>query len=364
MSLLIFIAILIALIWVHELGHFTMAKLFKIRVDEFAIGFPPRIARVRWGETLYTLNWLLVGGFVRIHGEDPGTDARDPRSMASKHRLVQAAVVVAGIVMNLLFGWLMLSLAFVAGAPSQYDAAQAQYFKDASVKIVAVLPNSPADTATIEPGDSITEIASASGETLQPQVGNSGESVQAFIGRHQDESMVFSVERRGEQKNFVVKPAEGIVEGKKVVGIEMADIGTLTLPLHLAFVEGARSAISLTSATAQGLMNFFTRLFVGEANWNEVAGPVGIAGAGAGAVREGFAAAAFITALISINLAIINLLPIPGLDGGRLLIIAIEGIIRRPVSPKVITALSLTGFALIVTLMLVVTYHDIVKLVG
>src|SRR3989338_5679100 len=104
MSLFIFIAILVALIWVHELGHFVAAKFFGIRVDEFAIGFPPRLLRIKYGETEYTFNLLLVGGFVRIHGEDPGTDARDPRSMASKPRLVQAGGLGAGVAMNLMVG--------------------------------------------------------------------------------------------------------------------------------------------------------------------------------------------------------------------------------------------------------------------
>jgi regulator of sigma E protease len=364
MSLLIFIAILVVLILVHEVGHLVVAKLFNIKVSEFNIGFPPRLFSVRWGETRYSFSALLVGGYVNIFGENGEDGKGDPRSMASKPRLVQAAVVVAGVAMNIALAWLILSAGYLTGMPAQYDQTKAQYFTDVQVSIVSVLPGSPAAEAGITPGDAIQKIASASGEVLEPAVGGSGESVQQFIERHQDESMIFSVARGDETLNLLAKPVEGIVEGKKVVGIEMADIGTLRLPAHLSLLEGAISTKQLTIGTAKGLGSFFGRLAMGEANWNEVAGPVGIAGAGAGAVREGFATAAFLTALISINLAIINLLPIPGLDGGRLLILAIEGIIRRPVSPKVVTALSLAGFALILTLMVVVTYHDITKLIG
>lgn len=363
MSLLIFIAILIALIWVHELGHFSAAKLFGIRVDEFAIGFPPRLLRVKYGETEYTFNALLVGGFVRIHGEDPGTAAHDRRSMANKPRTVQALVVAAGILMNLLFGWLVLSAGYVAGMPVSADHAGAGTPKDVQVQVVYVLPNSPASKSGFMQGDTLKKVSAASGElTVVP--GTHGEEVQNFIAAHQDESLVFTIARDGAESNFLVKPEEGIVEGKKAVGIQMADVGILQLPIHLALLQGLYSAYDLTLSTAQGLGLFLSQLVMGQAQWSQVAGPVGIAGAGAGAVQEGFAAAALITALISINLAIINLLPIPGLDGGRLLIIAIEGVLRRPISPRVITAMTLAGFALVISLMIAVTYHDITRLIG
>lgn len=363
MSLLIFIAILVVLIWVHELGHFSAAKLLGIRVDEFAIGFPPRLLRIKYGETEYTFNLLLLGGFVRIHGEDPGTDAADPRSMASKNRALQALVIAAGIIMNLLFGWLVLSAGYMAGMPASPSQAAVGEVRDTRVTIVYVLPDSPAARAGFESGDSIERITSATAQ-FDPAPGSDGIQTQEFIAAHAEESLIFSIDRGEEPMSLLVKAEEGIVEGKKAVGIQMADVGVLQLPVHLALVQGAVSAKDLTVSTAQGLWYFFGELFRGNAKWTDVSGPVGIAGAGAGAVRDGFAAAAFITALISINLAIINIIPIPGLDGGRLLIIAIESVLRRSVPAKVIGVLSLMGFALIVVLMLAVTYHDIVRLLG
>ncbi len=361
MSLFIFIVILVALIWVHELGHFTAAKLFGIRVDEFAIGFPPRLLRVRWGETEYTFNLLLVGGFVRIHGEDPGTDARDPRSMAGKPRLVQAGVIVAGVTMNILVGWLALSAGYMSGMAASPGTSALGEVRDVRATVVQVLPDSPAAKVGLASGDAIQSIETGTAKLPPPLT---AENITRFIGEHQNESLVVQVLRKSEEKVFVAKPAEGIAEGKKVLGVSMADIGVLQLPPHLALLQGVISAKQVTAATAAGLGAFFNQLFLGAADWASVSGPIGIAGVGANAVQDGFAAAAFITALISINLAIINLIPIPGLDGGRLLIIIIEGVIRRPVSPKIITTLSLAGFALIALLMLVVTYHDIAKLVG
>ena len=361
MSLFIFIAILVALIWVHELGHFVAAKLFGIRVDEFAIGFPPRLLRIRYGETEYTFNLLLVGGFVRIHGEDPGTDIRDPRSMASKPRPVQAAVLVAGVAMNLAFGWLALSAGFMVGMAATPGSSAFGDVRDVRATVTQVLPDSPADKVGLKPGDKIESLQTGAQKLGTPL---SAENITNFIGDHQNESLVVSVLRGNDEKVFVAKPEEGIVPGKKALGINMADVGVLQLPPHLALLQGAISAKQLTVSTAQGLGIFFSQLFLGVADWGSVAGPVGIAGAGASAVQNGFAAAAFITALISINLAIINIIPIPGLDGGRLLIIIVEAVLRRPVSPKIITTLSLCGFALLIMLMLVVTYHDIAKLVG
>lgn len=361
MSLAIFILILIALIWVHELGHFSAAKFFGIRVDEFAIGFPPRLLRVRYGETEYTFNLLLFGGFVRIHGEDPGTDAKDPRSMAGKPRLVQASVIVAGVVMNLLVGWLALSAGYMVGMSATPDSSLFGEPQRVRATVGLVFPNSPAEKTGLKAGDSILALETGSqkieGALLADQV-------TVFIAAHQEESMVVTVLRKGQEQVFVAKPEEGFAEGKKALGISMADVGVLKLPPHLALLQGAVLAKDVTIATALGLAAFFSELVRGAADWQSVAGPIGIAGAGSNAVQEGFAAAAYLTALISINLAIINIVPIPGLDGGRLLIIIVESVLRRPVSPKIVTGLSLGGFGLLLLLMLLVTYHDIAKLVG
>lgn len=365
MSLLIFIILLILLILVHELGHFVAAKLFGIRVDEFAIGFPPRLLRVRWGETDYTFNVLLLGGFVRIHGEDSGTDVRDPRSMASKPRLVQALVIVAGVVMNLLVGWLILSAAYLSGVPTAVEYQGYGTVTNAHPTIVGVLPHSPAEAAGLLSGDVVEKLqtADAQFDTRPLNTDRQADAVRAFIAAHQDESIVLTVMRGGDDKTVLAKGVEGLVEGRKAIGIELADVGVLRLSPPLALLQGAVTAKDLVVSTVQGLGTFVGGLFRG-AGLGGVSGPVGIASAGASAVHEGFAQAAFLVALISINLAIINILPIPGLDGGRLLIIIIEGILRRPVSPRLVNLLSLAGLALLVVFMVFVTYHDIVRLIG
>ncbi len=361
MSLFIFILILVALILVHEFGHFVVAKLAKIKVEEFGIFFPPRLFSIKKGDTVYSLNTLPFGGFVRIFGENYNEHANDPKSFSGKHRSVQAAVVVAGIVMNLIFAWLALSAGYMAGLPTSADHTGFGEVRDIETMIVGVIPGSPAAKAGIESED-IVQFVGTAGVPLEE--GASAEAAQRFISAHQEESIILTVVRQGEEKTFVARPEEGVVDGRKALGVQFSDVGVLQLPPHLALLQGGLLAYDMTIATAQGLASFFIQIVRGIADFGSVAGPIGIVNIGAGAVTEGFAAAAILTALISINLAIINLIPIPGLDGGRLLIIAIESVLRRAVSPRVTMALTVAGFALLITLMVVVSYHDITRLVG
>lgn len=366
MALLIFIVILVVLIWVHELGHFSVAKLFGIRVDEFAIGFPPKLFRVRWGETDYTFNLLLIGGFVKIYGENPDEGDTDPRALNHKNRGIQAAVMLAGIAFNLIFAWLALSAGYMAGLPTAVDHRGIGVVTAPEVLIQAVRPGSPADKAGIKTGDVIEKVQTGTAlldvKTLHTD--RQADSVQNFITAHQDDSLVIVVKRAGQDQTFLAKPEAGIVPGRKIIGVEFGDVGTLKLSPPQALVQGAVAAKDLTVATARGLGSFFGQLFAGHADFSQVSGPIGIAGVGSQAVKAGFGTAATLAALISINLALINLIPIPGLDGGRLLIIIIEAIIRRPVPARITNALMLAGFALIVALMLLVSYHDIARLVG
>ena len=360
MSILIFILILVALILVHEFGHFVVAKFFKIKVEEFGIFFPPRLFKIKKGETTYSFNALPFGGFVRIFGENYNEHASEPRSFAGKPRYVQAAVVVAGVVMNVVFAWGMLSVGYMAGLPTSASHDGLGMVRDAQTLVVGVLPGSPADKSDVKARDVIVGVGTATASGT----GEDAAQVRQFIAEHENESIVLMIERAGEERAFVIRAEEGLIEERKVVGLLFDDVGLLTLPPHLALVEGARLTYDMTVAIAQGLGTFFAQIARGVADFNSVAGPIGIVNIGADTIQGGFAAAAMLTALISINLAIINLLPIPGLDGGRLVIIAVEGVLRRPVSRKLTVALTVVGFALLITLMIVVSVNDIARLVG
>ncbi|MES2203370.1 MAG: site-2 protease family protein [Patescibacteria group bacterium] len=356
MTILYFIALLVVLIWVHELGHFAAAKLFRIRVDEFNIGFGPSIASFTDGQTRYGIKPLILGGYVSL----------DEASLAQRSRPVQAAVVLAGIAANLLFAWLLLSAGYLHGLPSAVEHDGYGVVTNARPTIEAVVPGSPAEKSGVLAGDIVTGVATAH-EEIDFRTFNTDRQAQAvhdFLTAHADESVVLHLDRNGQPKDFVVRAAEGVVDGRKAVGVQLNDIGVLKLPLQLALLQGAYVGWQIFGAEAQGLGDFVTRAFRGSANVGELSGPIGIVAVGSQFVAQGWAGVINITAIISLNLALINIIPIPGLDGGRLLFIAIEGILRRPISPKLATGLTIAGFVLLVTLMIVVSFHDIARLIG
>ncbi|HUD02512.1 MAG TPA: site-2 protease family protein [Candidatus Paceibacterota bacterium] len=382
MTFVYFILILVVLVIIHEFGHFIVAKLSGICVDEFGIFFPPRIAAIKRGETEYSINWLPFGGFVKIFGENGETNERSPdalvgvptseaerRNFVNKPRYVQAAVIVAGIVFNLIFAWLVLSAGYMAGIPTSPGTNTVGTVTNVQVMVTDVLPSSPAEKSGLLASDQIEDIQTATAaldvrSLAQTQNSGAADAVTNFILAHQDESVVITVLRDGQQKTFLAKAAEGIVAGHKAIGVELSDVGTLKLGLPQALVQGAVLGYDITVSTAQGLATFFKQLITLTANFNDVSGPIGITVFGAATLKQGWVAAALLTALISINLAIINIIPIPGLDGGRLLIIGIEAVIRRPVNPSIVMKATMVGFALLILLMVVVSYHDIVRLVG
>jgi regulator of sigma E protease len=363
LSLLIFIAILVGLIIVHEFGHFAAAKFFGIGVEEFGIFFPPKLFSLPWRGTDYSLNSIPLGGFVRIQGEasqDPAAVAYDRKNFFQRSRWAQAAVIVAGIFCNLLFAWLLLSAGYMAGLPTSSDHIGFGTVQNAQATIVDVLPGSPADVAGIKAGDIVEGVVT--GTATLPSTA-SADQVSAFIAVHQDESVIVSIKRGSEEKNFLAKPVAGLVPDHKAIGIELDDVGTLKLSPPVALAQGGLLGWEMVKATAEGLGGFFWGLIRGAGDFSQVSGPIGIATAGQAAVQQGWSDTLLLTALISISLALFNILPIPGLDGGRLLFIIIEGVRRKPISEKLTTRLTIAGFALLIILVLIVSYHDVLHLV-
>jgi len=363
-SAITFIIILAILVFVHELGHFLVAKLFGIRVDEFSIGFPPRLLKKQVGETLYSINLIPFGGYVKIFGENPDEESiagpDSARSFVNKRKMIQVAVLVAGVVGNVAFAWMLVSFGNMFGMPTSVTPENSMYLRDAKVLITAIAPGSPATAAGIKSGDAILE--ARSGADVLPFTSITPESIQDFISSHGEEKLTLSLGRGDETVTIEAFPVTGIVEGRVALGISMDHVGLQSLPIHKAFYRGAVSTIELTGSTATGLYNFVTQAFLGKAKFSDVSGPVGIAGMVGEAQSLGFSYLIYFTALISINLAVINLVPFPALDGGRILFVAIEAIRRKAIPPHVANMLNGIGFVLLITLMLVVTYKDIAKL--
>lgn len=365
MEILIFVAVIVVLIVVHEFGHFVVAKLSGMRVDEFGLGYPPRaLVLGKIGETEYTLNWLPFGGFVKIYGEDGITaEGSTPgRAFADKNRFLQALVLLAGVSMNLLLAYVLITGALVLGTPralSHQEIAQATHVQ---LAVAQVLPNSPAARAGLIAGDAI----------VSAQVGNatwhmsSTESFSTFVSSSGGHKITLSLtDGSGVKKSVTASPQQGLIPSdpsRYALGVEVAPIGSIPMAFGTALVRGATLTWGVFVLTAQGLWHFFYGIATLSADLSQVAGPVGIAGAVGAASAQGVGNLLSLMAIISINLAIINLIPIPALDGGRLLFVIIEGITRRKIKPSIAQAVNGIGFALLILLMVVVTAHDVFKL--
>jgi len=362
MAILLFIVILVGLILVHEFGHFAMAKFFGIRVDEFGVGFPPKLWGKKFGETEYTINLLPFGGFVRIFGENKDETPMEDvdRAFGAKSKWKQAAVLVAGVVMNVIAAWLILSVGYMIGLPGGSEYSGLGKVTQDQVTVLAISPDSPAAKAGILAGERIERIQAETGSYLESDA--LSDDVRHFITQHSGEELTLTLARGNQTREVKATPVEGIVQDRAVLGFVLDDVGIVRLPFYLAFIEGGKLTYQLLVGTAVGLWDFISSIFKGQGDFSSVAGPVGIVGVVGEASQFGITSLLMLTALISLNLAIVNLIPFPALDGGRLFMVALEGITRRPVPPRIFAGLNMVGFGLLILLMLAVTYHDIAKL--
>ena len=353
MDIIIFIIILSVLVFVHEAGHFIAAKSFGIRVDEFGLGYPPRAKKLfRWSGTDFTLNWLPFGGFVKIFGEDASEEAaKANNSFVSKNRFKQGVVLVSGVIGNFILAGVLLSIGFMIGMSSPVGLGLPQ--TNIHTTITEVLPNSPASASGLKEGDEILLITRAGIQApLDP------EGAANFISSSETPVSI-TVERSNEIFTKSVTPANGVIEGKLGVGFGLAEVSITKLGFFKAVYEGFRATVILTGETAKALALFFGHAIIGRADLSQVTGPVGLVSVTGEAAGLGFVYLLSFAALISINLSIVNLLPFPALDGGRLLFVIIEGVIRRPIPARVANTINTVGFALLILLMIVITIKDI-----
>ncbi len=366
MVVLIFIAVIVALIVVHEFGHFIAAKLLGMRVDEFGLGYPPRAMIItKKGDTLYTLNWLPFGGFVKIYGEDglPSGSTSGTRAFSSKPRLAQGLVLIAGVAMNFLFAYMLITGALIIGTPRALAPDEVASAESTELAVASVIPNSPAARAGLLPGDSIISAKDTEGQwrSVDPK------SFSEFVDAGRGNVITLEIKRYGKDQSITATPVAGVVNTdstRYALGVEVATVGVVPLSLPAAITDGASLTWNTIALTAVGLRHFFYSIFTLSADLSQVAGPVGIAGVVGSASMQGAGHLFSIMAIISINLALINLIPVPALDGGRLLFVIIESVIRRPIKANAAHAINTVGFVFLIMLMLVVTAHDIFKIIG
>jgi regulator of sigma E protease len=351
LTVIIFLIVLGVLVFVHELGHFVLAKKAGVKVEEFGFGYPPRALTLgtKWG-TKFSLNWIPFGGFVKIAGED-GEEEGSGVVFTQVSKKWQVAILVAGVVSNIIFAWFLFSVGFMIGLPTPVDNDFGGTVQNPALTVIDVLAGSPAGKAGLKTGDKI--LNESSPEKFSEFINNSSGPVPVKI------------ERGGKILDFKITPGNNpstTLGARKIIGISMDMVGTLRLPVHQAIWQGGKTTIEFSYLTIKGIANLIGEVFRGKANISEVSGPVGIIGLVGDASRLGFVYLMTFTALISINLAVINLVPFPALDGGRVAVVIIEAITKRKMNSQIIHTINNIGFAILIVLMVFITYRDILKL--
>lgn len=359
MTILLVIGILVFLILVHELGHFIVAKIFGVRVEEFGVGYPPRAFTFgKWGGTEYTLNWIPFGGFVRLFG-DAGDGQIGEGSFIGKNRGIQALVLFAGVLMNAVAAWALFAGALYIGTPRVVETLPPG--TTASVLVAEVVLGSPAAAAGIAAGDTIVSVVGDKGEEpeLTPQ------AITDFVRERGGEQVEISYVRAGITSTAIVRPAHAVIEDameQPAIGVALVLVTSEPLSLFDSMKGAFVSTRNAFETVTVGLWGIVKDVLHGAPALESIVGPVGLVGIVGDAADNGLGQILTLAAFISINLFIINLLPIPALDGGRLFLLGIEAIIRRSVPHFAMRLVNVFGITLLLVLMVVVTYNDIARL--
>ena len=341
-TLLIFLGMLALLILVHELGHFFAARLSKVKVEELGLGFPPRVLKYKRGETLYSLNLIPLGGFCKMAGE---TDPNIPGSLASKSVKARLFVLGSGALMNAILPIVLFSIAFMI--PTHIDVGD--------VKVTEVAAESPAALAGIMPGDTIIELDGHKVENIRDY------SYYTQLKLGTQITVVF--EREGVQNTGSMVPRWKPPEGEGATGVVLELTNITTVSRSQPFWRAVPKAGTQIWETMLLFKNEVERWIIAK-DAPQVTGPVGLAQLTGQVAQGGVGVFLQFMAFISINLAIVNLLPIPALDGGRMLFVGIEGIRRgKKISPQREALIHFIGFVVIIIGILAISYQDIVRLI-
>lgn len=383
LTIIIFILVLSVLVFAHELGHFFTARRFGVKAEEFGFGFPPRAIgwykdqgghwRLVLGNrsieglennpiedrrpapraTVYSLNWLLIGGFVKIKGEN-GEGKQEHDSFAGRKIWQRTIILAAGVIMNIILAWVLFTAGYLIGLPQSTDTL-GKYARVSTPEVVVaeVLPNTPAEKAGIKTNDLILQV---DGVTVGSET-----SLQDAIAADANKIANILINRGGQKINIQAAPvATG--GGRATIGVAIFSAGLVTYPFFPAVWEGLRTTGILLGQIVMAFVGLLHDLFMGQNVSGQFAGPVGIATITGQAARLGFTYLLQFVALLSLNLAIVNILPFPALDGGRILFLAIEKVKGKPVKREVENIIHNVGFFLLIALVIFITYRDIIKL--
>ncbi|MFA5644430.1 MAG: RIP metalloprotease RseP [Patescibacteria group bacterium] len=371
-TIITFLIVLSLLVFVHEFGHFFAARRLGVKAEEFGFGFPPRVFgihrnrrgkwRIVWGNkkvrksrgTLYSINAIPLGGFVKIKGEN-GEGRHSRNSFSAKRPWRRAIILSAGVFMNIVLATILISIGLMIGFPQAIDKDNLPKnikVSEEKVQIIQVVPDSPAQLAGLKPSDSILEINGLEVKTE--------DDVFDFIDKSEDKVMM-KINRFNDIKDFEIELQFSEELGRRIIGVGISQTAVIKYPWYSALWQGVKMTGYLLWAIIYAFYEIIRNLIISQPVNVELAGPVGIADLTGQMARMGIIYLLQFTALLSLNLAIINFLPFPALDGGRLVFLLIEKIKGRPVKKEIENVFHNLGFILLIALVIWVTFKDILK---
>lgn len=408
LTIVVFVIVLSVLVFVHEMGHFWVAKKLGVKVEEFGFGLPPRAVGLlrfctgeeevdttkeklelvadkegnniieeeitetdmvkpikRWklffgekvpapegmipDDTVYSINWLPLGGFCKIKGEN-GEGETDSDSFVAKAIWKRIAIISAGVIMNIILAMVLFSIGYMIGLPQSVDdSASRAYVTNEKIQIVQILPDTPAAKSGLKEGDVITAI---DGNKFE-----SDASLQDYVNGRVGNQLDYQILRDSQTMDFKIIPVEK--NGKGVIGIAIVNTGLVKYPWYLAIWKGITTAVILLGVIIAAFYELIRNLILGHGLSAQISGPVGIANMTGQYARMGFVYLLQFVGLLSLNLAVVNFLPLPALDGGRIIFLLIEKIKGSPVKREVEAAIHNVGFIALIVLILAITVKDV-----
>lgn len=372
MAIIYFLLVLSVLVLIHEIGHFFAARIFGVKAEEFGYGFPPRIwgfvrDKGRWKRigakdrgsyknTIWSLNWLPLGGFVRIKGEQ-ADGQNDADSFHTKPAWKRVIILAAGVSLNWILAAVLFSLVFAIGANAVLeDLPSGAVVTDRSIRLTQVMAKSPAEKAGLLPNDVVLAIDGV--------VPVSYEQAGELIAERGEKTFDFQIQRNDQILTVKVTPIYLPALGRKAIGVGLAEVGHVTFPPLTALKVGLAVTVGYTKAIVLTFADLIRDLALRRPVTQEFSGPVGIAVLTGQFAEQGIIPLLQFCAILSLNLAVINFLPIPALDGGRVLFLFIEKIRRRPMSRHLEALIHNIAFIILIVLILLVTARDITRYSG
>jgi regulator of sigma E protease len=348
---------LIGLVTLHEFGHFIVAKKFGVKVEEFGIGYPPRIIGKKIGETVYSLNWLPFGAFVKMPGEIEHLE--DSASFFKKPVWQRMLIVLAGVISFWLIAAVLFSIVMGLGAPTAISDDETAGITNPRIQLSLIAKNSPAELAGLRGGDNIIGIRD---QNYNFQKIDKVRDLQNFVKANTGQQVFVKVERGETVFEVSMLVRENPPEGEGALGVGLNRVDIKTYPLWQVPWRGILATVNMTEAVIIGYANAIANIFKGLPSGVELTGPVGIVSMFSQASELGINYFLQFVGMVAVYVAVFNILPIPSVDGGKFLFLIIEAIRRKPVSQKIEQTVTTACFGLLLLMMILVTIKDVIKL--